>query len=96
MQVVRRSLEARARISQIKQKRRQKRAQEDGGDMEDSFDTTQRYNIAVVTKETEDLLEWLYSNRDDVATKVFPSTIKTSLHADNLFRTLFQDSRITY
>jgi hypothetical protein len=39
-------------------------------DMVDSLDTTQRYNIADTYKEFESILEWVHTNRSDVAMKV--------------------------
>jgi hypothetical protein len=52
--------------------RRQKRpqaetAEEDAGD---SYDLTRRYDMADTTKEKENILEWVHTNHNDVATKV--------------------------
>jgi hypothetical protein len=69
-------LAANARLSRIRgrQRRRKKRAQAESDDLEadaiDSSDLTRRYNIADSTRENENILEWVYRNRSDIATKV--------------------------
>ena len=65
----------RARLSQIKvhRKRRQKRAQSETeeGNTADSLNLTQRrYDIVDSSKEVVNILEWVHSNRADVAMKV--------------------------
>ena len=75
MQRIARRLAAHAKLSRrIHQRRprRQKRgeAENDGADVVDSIDTTQRYNIADSNKEWYNILEWVHTNRTDVATKV--------------------------
>lgn len=65
----------RARLSQIKvhRKRRQKRAQSETeeGNTADLLNPTQRrYDIADSSKEVVNILEWVHSNRADVAMKV--------------------------
>jgi hypothetical protein len=65
-----------ARLSQVKgrQMRRKKRAQASDdppeADAIDSSDLTQRYNIADLTRDKENIIEWVYKNRSDIATKV--------------------------
>jgi hypothetical protein len=79
MRLVRRvalCLAAGARLSRIRGRRtrRKKQAQAESDDPEadaiGSFDLTRRYNIANSTREKENILEWVYMNRSDIATKV--------------------------
>jgi hypothetical protein len=65
----------RASLSQIGglRTRRRKRAQaeNDEADAVDSLNTTRRYDMADSQKEYENILEWVHTNRTDVATKVW-------------------------
>jgi hypothetical protein len=77
--------------------RHRKQARADEADTEESLDTTQQYDMADVTKDTENILEWLHSNHDDVAMKVDPGMLITGVHTtDTVFRTSFEDSKTIY
>jgi hypothetical protein len=45
-------------------------AEANEADMVDQLDTTQRYDIADTYKECESILEWVHTNRSDVAMKI--------------------------
>lgn len=71
------------RLSQIRRRRTQrwKRAQTDEADV---VDTTQHYDIADAQKEYEDILEWVHTNRTDVATKVWLAKYKDILTPERI------------
>ena len=75
MRRVEQRLRDHATPSQIRRQwtRRQKQAQSEGekADMVDSPNTTPRYVIADTTREKENVLDWVTTNRADVATKVW-------------------------
>jgi hypothetical protein len=68
----------RARLSQIRghrmQRRKRARAEADEADAVVTLDPTQHYDMADTTRENENILEWVFSNRSDVATKVLCSS----------------------
>jgi hypothetical protein len=75
MRRVEQRLTDRARLLQARGRRthRQKRADGDMNEVdtvESPPDTSTRYNMAKTSKEWENLLEWIDTNRTDVATKV--------------------------
>lgn len=98
MRRVARRLAARAGLSRLwgfrKQHRKQTRADET--DIEESPDMTCRYNIAKTAREADNILEWVCSNHDDVATKVCPGTPSTGVRVDTDFRTSSRSSKIIY
>jgi len=73
-QLVAPRLRYRANLSQIEGRRAQRRkraqAETDEADAVDSLNTTQPYHMADSHKEHENILEWVHTNRTDVATKV--------------------------
>jgi hypothetical protein len=78
MQRISQRITDRARMTAIKgrhQKRRRMPSHDeiDETDMSETTTMTMRYNIGNVTKERENLLQWVYANRSDVATKVWHS-----------------------
>jgi hypothetical protein len=77
MRHVRTRLEARSRLpgTSRQRMRRRKRAQAESNDSEvlDTVNSTRRYDIADTTRESENILEWVHTNRHDVATKVWHS-----------------------
>jgi hypothetical protein len=80
MQRVAQGLAYRARQSQIRERRnRPRKGTQADSETEQSLDTTQRYNIAKTTKESENALEWVHSNNDDIATKAFIPRLKDHL-----------------
>jgi hypothetical protein len=50
--------------------RKRARAEADEADAVVTLDPTQHYDMADMTRENESILEWVFSNRSDVATKV--------------------------
>ena len=80
MQRIAQGLAYHARQSQIRGRRtRPRKGTQADSEMEPSLDTTQRYNIAKMTKESENALEWVHSNNDDIATKAFIPRLKDHL-----------------
>lgn len=76
--------------------RKQPQAESDDEDTVISSNSTQHYNIAETTKERENILEWLYTNRSDVAMKVRVLRTVAGVNTDTIIRTLFQDSKIIF
>lgn len=75
MRRVARCLSHHAKRSQIgghrAQRRKRAQTETDEADVVDSFDTTQPYHMADSHKEYENILEWVHTNRTDIATKVW-------------------------
>lgn len=71
MRLVEQRIINRARLSRVRQcQTRRRRPQADEEEAEVSHDPLRHFDIADTSKENENMLEWVYANRSDIAVKV--------------------------